>query len=82
MSAGFLSSASSTKTEETDERGRFPLGLEFGGATVTFAVVDPDTLERLGGPDTETVPTDGRLSLGSEFANREVTLAILSDDRK
>jgi len=67
-------------TDDADGRGRVNVGLSNAGASVTYVVLDPDSLARQDGPNTKTVQSDGRLSLGSEFADAEVTVGIVAAD--
>jgi hypothetical protein len=67
-------------TGDVDGRGRVNVGASRGDEKVTYVVLDPDSLDRLDGPNTKTVQSDGRLSIGSEFADDEVTVGILSTE--
>lgn len=67
-------------TDTTDGRGRANIGAQHGESTVTYVVLDPNTLDREDGPNTKEVQSDGRLSLGSEFKEEEVTVGIISLD--
>jgi len=66
------------ETDTADARGRVNIGASRGDADVTYVVLDPDTLDRLDGPNTKSVYSDGRLALGSDFAGEEVTVGLVS----
>lgn len=67
-------------TDVADSRGRVNVGTDHANTTVSFIVLNPDLLDRLDGPTTQSVQTDGRLSIGPRFADKEVTIAILATD--
>jgi hypothetical protein len=67
-------------TDIADSRGRVNVGTDRANTKVTYAVLDPDSLERLDGPTTKSVQADGRLSIGTDFTGDEVTVGILKID--
>jgi len=64
-------------TDVADDRGRVNVGRKHAGESMTYVVLDPDSLERLDGPNTSSVQSDGRLSLGRSFGGDEVTVGIV-----
>lgn len=65
-------------TDVVDSRGRVNVSTDHAGSVVTYVVLDPDTLTRIGGPNTKSVQSDGRLSIGSDYTDEEVTVGIVS----
>ena len=65
-------------TDTADQRGRVNIGIKNASSTVTYVVLDPDSMDRLDGPTTQDSQSDGRLSIGSEFEGEEVTVGLLN----